>query len=196
MWITPAGEALTFSILLRPAFLPVSDQFELVKVVSVAAREAVAAYVPAPVVLKWPNDLLAGSEKLGGILIENQVQGSVLSQSIIGIGLNINQADFPSGLRATSLFRLGGQKREVSSVFATLLERLESRYLQLRQGHREAIRAAYFDHLLGYRVPNRFRTGNRIFDGQITGVDSFGRLQVQEGDTLHIFTIKEVEYPV
>jgi BirA family biotin operon repressor/biotin-[acetyl-CoA-carboxylase] ligase len=94
-WHTEPGKNLTFSILLMPVFLPVEDQFDLTRVVSLGVFDALWPITGNKLKIKWPNDLYYGDNKLGGILIENIIQSGKIKASVIGIGLNINQESFP-----------------------------------------------------------------------------------------------------
>jgi len=109
-WESPDGLGLYLSVLLRP-----SDPPEHLGRYAIAAAVAVCAacreFAGDVVVLKWPNDLLAGGRKLGGILSELR-HGPVGSDLVVGIGLNVDHAgeDFPKSLQghSTSLRTLRG----------------------------------------------------------------------------------------
>ena len=95
-WESERGMNLTFSMLIHPEDLPASRQFRITEVTSVALCETLEEYLPRQVTIKWPNDIYVGDRKLCGMLIENRLQGSVIKDSIIGIGLNVNQRVFMS----------------------------------------------------------------------------------------------------
>jgi BirA family biotin operon repressor/biotin-[acetyl-CoA-carboxylase] ligase len=92
-WQSRPGENLLMSLLLRPAFLSASDQFLL----SILASVGICDYLREKGVhatVKWPNDILTSRGKIAGILIEHLIKGELLDTTILGIGLNINQAQF------------------------------------------------------------------------------------------------------
>ena len=96
-WLSRPGENLTFSLVLKPRQLAAAGQMGLTALASVAVREYLLSEgVPARI--KWPNDLYVGDRKIGGMLIENGLEGPWIRHSIIGIGLNVNQRAFPPGL--------------------------------------------------------------------------------------------------
>jgi BirA family biotin operon repressor/biotin-[acetyl-CoA-carboxylase] ligase len=99
-WASPAGAGLTFSVLLRPAGVPAALLGWLPLLTGVAAVAAVRGVAGVDAALKWPNDVLAGGAKLGGILAERA--GSAV---VVGLGINVWQgrADLPAGVDATSL---------------------------------------------------------------------------------------------
>ena len=70
---------------------------------------------PKDLSVKWPNDILSANKKIGGILIENTVKGKKINNSIIGIGLNVNQEKFPDSLKnVTSLKKITNKEFDLS----------------------------------------------------------------------------------
>ena len=94
-WESERGKNLLFSMLIHPQQVPVTKQFHLSMVVSLAICEALGQYI-GDLSIKWPNDIYWRDGKICGILIENRIQGSVIRDSIIGVGLNVNQRVFHS----------------------------------------------------------------------------------------------------
>ena len=103
-WQADPGSNLTFTVISTPEFLPISRQFDLNIVASLAVRATVTEFVP-DVHVKWPNDVLVGTGKIAGILIQNFITGSKIRHTLIGIGLNVNQVQFDLP-QATSLAAL------------------------------------------------------------------------------------------
>ena len=101
-WEAAIGQNLTLSLILKPTFLRASDQFQLNVAVSLGVHEFLSQYLPEGLTIKWSNDIYHYDKKLGGILIENTLQGYNIGYSVIGIGLNINQKQFEN-IRGTSL---------------------------------------------------------------------------------------------
>jgi BirA family biotin operon repressor/biotin-[acetyl-CoA-carboxylase] ligase len=105
-WFAQPGEALLFSVVLRPRLNP-DALSSLTLAVGLGVREALAAHAAVPFHIKWPNDVLCGSAKIAGILVEaDNASGSV----VVGVGINVGTEQFPSDLDriATSLSKLGG----------------------------------------------------------------------------------------
>lgn len=126
-WHSPPGTNLYFSVLLRPDW-PVGATPPLSLAAGVALAEAMGPLLPAPPVLKWPNDLLFQGRKLAGILVEAQTDRQAVRHAIVGIGVNVNQDSFPEELaeRAGSLRTVSGQTHDRAEVLARLLGALES----------------------------------------------------------------------
>lgn len=192
-WEAAPGENLTFSVVLTPTFLRVSDQFQLNIITALAIRDALQAYTTQAVRIKWPNDILVGDRKICGILIENQLQGQRFQHVVAGIGLNVNQLRF-SLPTATSLALVTGQTYDLPRVWEDILQHLETRYLQLRQGAAGALRADYLRHLYGMGEVRAFEAAGKPFDGTITGIDDAGRLCVQTTHGLRTFGLKEISF--
>src|SRR6056297_946886 len=96
-WHSKRGKNLLFSIILYPRFILANTQFLLSKTISLGIYDYLCRYV-SDVAIKWPNDIYVDDRKIAGILIENDLTGSSLNRSIVGIGININQVKFPEDL--------------------------------------------------------------------------------------------------
>ncbi len=150
VWLASPGENLTFSVLTRPerelavaAPLPLVVGLALRDVVSERIRAA-AGWLREPVLVKWPNDVLVGSRKVAGVLLESRLRGSLVSAAVIGIGLNVLTESFPEEIagRATSLVRAiraatpGASRDSLATtlapeeLLADVLATLEKRYRQ------------------------------------------------------------------
>jgi BirA family biotin operon repressor/biotin-[acetyl-CoA-carboxylase] ligase len=179
-WLSPPGVNLTFSIVLRPHFLAIKDQFWLTKAVALGVAEYVSSCLPASEVrIKWPNDIYVDGTKIAGILIENILEKALLKYSIAGIGLNVNQDVFdPSLPNATSLKLLSGKELELPVCLENLCISLERFYLELRNGHYRKLDERY--HKLLYRkdVWSRFSLNGEECEGTITGVNEQGNLLI------------------
>ena len=143
--------------------------------------------------LKWPNDLLYGNQKLGGILIENTLSGAKIQYSIIGIGMNINQQSFAIST-ATSISQITGRAYSRETLVARLLECLERRYLQLRAGQLTPLRHDYLQALYRFQETHPFVVNGEMVRGQIVGVEDDGRLAVRVGEALRRFGLQEIRH--
>jgi len=94
-WESEAGKNLTFSILIKPLFIQIHQQFCITQLVTLALMDILKPLYNN-VSIKWPNDIYADNKKMGGILIENNIKGNNINESFIGIGLNLNQTIFKS----------------------------------------------------------------------------------------------------
>ena len=125
-WESERGKNLTFSLLIHPERIPANEQFRITEVASVALCETLAHYISNKVEIKWPNDIYVGDRKICGMLIENRLQGPVIKDSIIGIGLNVNQRQFLSDApNPVSLYQLTGQETDREALLKDFLETFE-----------------------------------------------------------------------
>jgi len=194
-WEARPGENLTFSVVWRPTFLPAQDQFLLSQAVALAVHDWATTLLGTDQALrvKWPNDIFYGNQKLGGILIENTLSGTMIQNSIVGIGVNVNQREFEAST-ATSLANLTGRSYSLPSLAAHLLECLERRYLQLRAGRLSTIRYDYLHALYRYQESHSYEIEGRRVLGEIMGVDETGRLALALEGQLRHFDLKEIRY--
>ena len=116
-WVSPPRAGLTFSVLLRPESVPEARWTWLPLLVGVALAEAVEGVTEVPTRLKWPNDVLVGDRKLGGILVERHD-----SAAVVGVGLNVTttDAELPSP-EATSLLLAGAEVTDRETVLRAVL---------------------------------------------------------------------------
>jgi len=191
-WEAEPGKNLTFSLVLRPTFLPVKNQFYLNIITSLAIVDFMRRYsVTAEV--KWPNDVMVNSRKICGILIENQVRGNHFDHVVVGVGLNINQENFSAG-KPTSLKLETGKMHDLSDCLEGLLKNLEVRYLQLREEKWGALKEAYIRAMFWFQEQRTFAAGEETFEGMIAGIDEAGKLVVQHGNRLRAFDLKEISF--
>ncbi|WP_149242734.1 biotin--[acetyl-CoA-carboxylase] ligase [Dyadobacter sp. 32] len=194
-WLVEPNQNLTFSIVLRPDFIPIQDQFLLSKAIAVGISSYLR-YYSTDVKIKWPNDIYLKDRKICGVSIENSIQGSRISGSVVGIGLNINQNDF-GDIRAVSLSVDRNRIFSLPEEFEKLVYHIDAQYFKLRSvAGREFINSEYLNLLYGYRMVRSFRVNGEVLRGEITGVTSLGKLCIRFGkDTVPVeFANKEVEW--
>ncbi len=195
IWQSEAGKNLTFSILLNPSFLPVDKQFELNKAISLALNDVLTRYFGNPAKIKWPNDLYINGEKIGGILIENIIQGNTIKHAIIGIGLNVNQAQFlPDIKHATSFKKILHNDYDLQIVLADICKAVEARYLRLKAGKTDEITTGYMQKLYLRDEWAIFKISAGLHSGKITGINAEGRLLVEIKNKIQPFDFKEIEF--
>ncbi|MEP2239590.1 MAG: biotin--[acetyl-CoA-carboxylase] ligase, partial [Maribacter sp.] len=123
-WESESGKNLAFSILKNNINVPIQRVFLVSVCVSLAIVDALNRLGIPNLSIKWPNDILSGNSKIGGILIENILSGSKIKRTIIGFGLNVNQEVFKNAPNASSLKNIMGANFNLDSVFYSLIEQL------------------------------------------------------------------------
>ena len=188
-WVTEPKKNLTCSYILKPVFLAAKNQFMLSAAVALAIFDTISEFLPENhVKIKWPNDLLVDGKKIAGILIENSLRGSSLETSIVGVGLNINQTDFPKGLNVTSLKSITREELKIDEVLNALNSHLEKQYLRLRQGDLPSILSELNRNLFGFEETRTLKINGKEEAVTILGARPSGELQLQHQDgsnTLH-----------
>ena len=192
-WEAEPGKNLTFSFLLKPSFVAVAEQFRLTMVISLGVADYLIQRISGETKIKWPNDLLVDGKKIGGILIENTLAGSQLQQSVVGIGLNVNQIIFSID-SATSMQLVADHEFDLNHELNLLLERLEKRYLQLRAGRYNEIRDEYLRLLYWKGEEHLFSANREHWLGVIEGVDEIGKLKVSSKGEIRSFGLKEIQF--
>jgi len=186
-WVSEAGKNLLMSMLLLPAFLSASRQFDLSKLVSLALCDALEK-LGVQASIKWPNDILTQEGKIAGILIEHSITAGNISYTIVGLGLNLNQTKFPPFLvPASSLLMETGTISDITSVGELLETCLVSRYQSLKEGRTQELGQEYMDKLYKAGVLSRFITEEGSFEGTIKGVNDFGELLVDRRGEIRSF---------
>lgn len=180
-WETPAGEALTQTLLLRPK-LPLEQAQLCTFAAALAAAKAIEEVCPeVKTGIKWPNDVVIGSKKCTGILCEMVLDGSGYAVAA-GVGININQKAFEGELadKATSLFLETGRIIDRWQVLHAYLRHMEQAVDALEESSFEGIAQAYFSRsvTLGSRV--RVVGTAEEFTGIAKAVDETGALIVTD----------------
>ena len=195
-WISNAGQNLTFSIVYPRVRVSLSRQFLISAVVATAIVKELKKFTVPKLRVKWPNDIMAGNLKIAGILIENIVSEGVLSASVIGIGLNVNQTDFEGLPVAGSMKLATGQNFDPGEVLVKILDSLEAALASVEDAKAEEILKEYKEHLFKYKIPSTFQLPDQtLFMGIIEDVSLTGKLLVrtEEEDHVREFDLKEIK---
>ena len=195
-WYSEPGKNLTFSLLLKPSFLNVLDQFDLTRAISLGVADALKPLLGDEVKIKWPNDIYYGDKKLGGMLMENIVQGGKIKNSVIGIGLNVNQENFPvEAANAVSVKQILQRDYDLRFLLSEICHHIEAYYLNLKAGKISFVRESYLKRLYWLNEKKSFRSKEEMFDGVINNVKYNGMLVVKnnKGEELE-FSLKEIAF--
>jgi BirA family biotin operon repressor/biotin-[acetyl-CoA-carboxylase] ligase len=194
-WQSEPGKNLTFSLLLNPSFLSVQQQFDLTRAVSMGVYDALAPLLGSDLKIKWPNDIYYGDNKLGGMLIENILQGSQIKHSIIGIGLNVNQETFSdTAHNATSIKKILQRDYDLKNILAEICNHIEGYYLHLKAGRIEYLRDTYLSRLYWLNEARQFQSKGQVFKGTIKDVKDNGLLVVSRESGDDVYNLKEIEF--
>lgn len=191
-WESEPGKNLTFSIVLENPVEP-ENHFFLNVFLSLAIAKCLNQITGKLFQVKWPNDLMAGGKKIGGILIENSVMGKAIRYSVAGIGLNVNQERFNFSA-ATSLFLFTGKKFKTEELLGDLLASIETEFSRLRGKDFPGLKGEWLDHLYLFNTRHQFFKDGEPFEGVITGIDHHGRLEMEVNSVTRYFNFKEIDF--
>lgn len=196
-WTTPPGENLTFSFNIHPNNLEASKSFNLNMLLCLGIRQWLAS-IGLSATVKWPNDIYVNNKKIGGVLIENQLSGSEIRASIIGIGLNINQVLFPKNLvlKATSLRKEKPREQAylIEECCVELLHNIGNIMDQYDIEDTEQLLDAYNDGLFRKNVLSSFMINDQQVEGTILGVEKTGELRINIGGERRFYNLKEISF--
>ncbi len=206
-WSAEKGANILLSIIIDPAPLLLSQQFQLSACVAVAVHDLFIKYAGDEATIKWPNDLYWQDRKAGGILIESGVGslpkdpvgesgGGTWDWSIVGIGININQTIFPAELpNPVSLKQITGKEHDPVVLARELCVILDKKFTELTKEGFDSIYKQYLLHLYKKNELVKFRKGSRVFDAIVKTVLPNGRLLVKHS-LEEEFDFGEVEWVI
>ena len=193
-WISEAGKNLTFSIICFPKIKP-ENQFYLSKVISSGINNYLNSKIQG-FKIKWPNDIYYRNKKICGILIENSLSGQKIKNSVTGIGININQTNFPDEIpNALSLKNITGIDYNIENELHLLLNFIFEKYKLLSPDNFNQIDKEYLQNLYKINITAKFKDKYGIFKGKITGTTPEGKLIIKTtGGDIRYYNFKEVEF--
>lgn len=185
-WIAAKDKSIAMSIIVEPN-LPLSKMIAFNKAVAVAILQAIHSFYPSlQCAIKWPNDIICGDKKAGGVLIENVIRGQQWAYSVIGIGINIFQEgpfiDLP---HAGSLLHEGSKPNDIHEL---MIELYAAILKQITTFNEEEITHFYHTFLYKKAQLQQFKSEELIWEARIDGVDENGNLILTktDGSMLHL----------
>jgi BirA family biotin operon repressor/biotin-[acetyl-CoA-carboxylase] ligase len=195
IWDSEKGKNLVCSILIQFKTLKSLDQFYLNCAVSLGIYGALDKYDIPNLKVKWPNDIMSGSKKVCGILIENTLVNDRISNTVIGIGLNVNQENFSNDLpKAISMKQILGIHFNRDEILESLVACIQEQIEFLQQKDFKLLHANYEKVLFQHGEIHVFENKQqKKFMGKILGVTDKGCLLVeQENDVINEYNFKEI----
>lgn len=195
IWKSEDGKNLTFSLLIKNVIENTAQIFDLNVAVATAILQTLESFNIPELSIKWPNDILSGNKKIAGILIENCFKPDRTIESIVGIGLNVNQTNFENLPKASSLSKIMNQKYDLDLLLEKIVLKIEDNCNFISQKKSQILWHLYHDRLFKKEVEMEFQTElNFKFIGIIQGVSKTGLLEVLVDDkTIKTFLTKEIQ---
>ena len=193
-WESESGKNLICCVYLSNSFIKLSNQFVINIIVCLAIKKSLHKFNIPQLSVKWPNDIMSGSSKICGVLIENIVKNSSIQDIIIGIGLNVNQTIFKNSPNATSIKTINGKFYNTEEILFEIISNIKSYYTFLEKDNLSYLYKLYDDNLYRVNKVSMFRLADeKLVSGFISGVNEFGMLKIIMEDNLEkTFGIKEI----
>ena len=191
-WESERGKNLLFSMLIHPENLPANKQFQISMAISLAIVDALGQLV-GDLSIKWPNDIYWRNGKIGGILIENTLKGNLIKESIIGVGLNVNQREFHSDApNPVSLWQITGQETNREQLLKDILQAFDN---QKSISGSDPFAPRYTQMLYRRKGFHPYADKNGVFMAEITGVEEDGHLLLlDDNGKQRRYAFKEVQF--
>ena len=175
VWHSAPGKGIYLSMLIRPNLSP--EKLPIVTLMAgLATAIAVNEFIPQPAQLKWPNDLLLNNKKIAGVLCE--YHATKFPAVIIGIGINVNQTEFPSDIKeiATSLKLEASLEINRTTLIRQLVTQLDFQYSELKNNKTQTLIDNWTRHSYLFGKTISIKKGDQIITGKALRLDPLGRL--------------------
>ena len=194
MWESEDSKNLLCSIYKKDLGIKVEDQFVLSMLVSLSIIRTLEKLNLPKLYIKWPNDIMSDNKKICGILVENMVKQNSIKESVIGIGLNVNQNTFKNLPNATSIKKIKGVAFNIDELLNDLANNIKKQFIDFNQSKIDLVFRQYEDVLYRMNIPSTFKNSEGdVFTGFIKGVNNLGRLKVLLEDNLtKSYSIKDI----
>lgn len=194
VWTSEVGKNLIMSILVKDFLFDISQIYNLNILVSLAVYQALEEIEIPELSIKWPNDIMSDTKKIGGILIENSIKSDGAILSIVGLGLNVNQTNFEDLPKASSLAVVCERIFDKEEILFSIVENIKKN-IEMWNSQADFMWEKYTNILFKKGIPMPFQnTDNQKFMGIIQGISSIGKLRILlEDDSISEFDIKEIQ---
>lgn len=194
-WVSAKGKNFLGTFFLKPK-LDLSEMFLLNMVMSLAVRETISELIKDPVEIKWPNDIVVNGKKIAGILIENKLKREGLSGVFLGLGLNVNQKNFPKFKRkATSIISEIGAEFDRESLIVLLNQNIQQFYSLYKSKGYETINFLYHKELYLKGIEHAFAVGKDTRYLTLQSVNKNGDLQLfNQFGKIEEFGLKQIDF--
>jgi len=194
-WHTGLNKNIALSISVKYNNLLAVRQFDICKTIALALNDWMKKHAIITKI-KWPNDILADSKKIAGILIENKIQGNNIIETTIGIGVNVNENSFPIDLpMAISMKNLTAKEYNLNTLVIELCNELYIKLLTIDKSNETTLNVQYLSHMYGLNEVLEFKKNDIIFKARVKGINEYGQLILENMDNkLIYYNFKEIEW--
>ena len=179
-WESERGKNLLFSLMARPSFVAVQQQFALSMAGALAIKDVLDRFTP-DIRIKWPNDIYWRDRKISGTLIETSLAHGEISRFVYGIGLNVNQVQFVSDApNPVSLAQITGKQVALMPLLDSIVEAFLAQWNLLKTGQAHLIAARYNAALYRATGFHRYSDKQGAFDAELVGVETNGIITLRD----------------
>lgn len=179
-WESERGKNLLFSLMARPSFVAVQQQFALSMAGALAIKDVLDRFTP-DIRIKWPNDIYWRDRKISGTLIETSLAHGEISRFVYGIGLNVNQVQFVSDApNPVSLAQITGKQVALMPLLNSIVEAFLAQWDLLKAGNTHLVAERYNAALYRATGFHRYSDKQGAFDAELVGVETNGLIMLQD----------------
>jgi len=177
VWHSEKGKNLLFSVVIYPHTIKAEDQFIINKISALSVKRCIEKYLNTTCAIKWPNDMYIANQKIAGILIEHTISENTIKNTVVGIGINVNQKYFPELLpNPVSMYNISGIEYDLKTLLNNFIDFFNHYLNILEQNNLNIIDTEYLKALYNFEVNANYLHQNKQIAATIKGVDSYGRL--------------------
>lgn len=194
-WLSEPGKNLITSILISNTISDIRGVFLLNISVALSIINTLETLKIPSLYIKWPNDIMSENKKIAGILIENLIKEKGKIESIVGIGLNLNQTNFEDLTKASSLKNITDKEFDIEDILNKIITELKLNIEKIHLNQESYLWESYHKWLYKKGTPMAFENEQRgRFMGIIQGVSKDGKLELMhEDDSVKQYGIKEIK---
>ena len=194
-WDSESGKNIIMSVLIKDVLNDVGEIFHLNVAVALSIIQVLEEFNLPKLSIKWPNDIMSETKKLCGILIENSFKSDTKIESVVGIGLNVNQKVFENLPKASSMAVVMNKEYDLDFLIEKILFQLKKYCGLILSNQEDKLWNDFHKYLFKMNMPMPFEDANQNrFMGIIQGVTDDGKLQLLlEDNSIKTCGIKEIQ---
>jgi BirA family biotin operon repressor/biotin-[acetyl-CoA-carboxylase] ligase len=175
--------------------MPANKPFVISEIASLSVKYTLDKYFSG-ISVKWPNDIYHNDRKIAGILIENTIRRETISQSIIGIGINVNQTEFIGNApNPISMAQIAGRSFDLMAVLEDLRLIFDKQSERVNALHFGSIHKDYLNSVYRREGYHKYCDVNGVFEAAIHDIEPAGFLVLRRTDnTFSRYAFKEVSF--
>ena len=194
-WVSEKNESLCFSLIIPSVNLPLTKLFLLHCITSLSIVKQLQHYYPElNFAIKWPNDIYCLDKKICGILIQNVIKHDIVQDTILGIGINVNNSHFSNLHQASSLYILCQRMLDLNTLMDAIVREIIDRF-QIFCDNEDQLLAAYNELLFCKNTEVEWMLNEHFFQARIIEVNSLGQIQLRtQNENIQWYSFGEIQY--